>query len=141
LNNAVEIERNGVVQPEEIADVRESVGWDRLEGTYQETLSRLYSYYTVRTDGRLVGYLGVVSDGIADAMLVDVVIHREYQGKGIGKRLLIQALRELRDDGIRGVQLTFASELEDFYRSVGFRILSGGLIDFKYMEWDPDTDL
>ena len=25
------IERNGEVQPEEIADVRESVGWDRLE--------------------------------------------------------------------------------------------------------------
>ena len=136
----IEIERNGMVQPEEIADVRESVGWDRLEDTYRKTLSALYAYYTVRMDGRLIGYLGVVSDGIADAMLVDVAIHREYQRRGIGKRLLIKALGDLRDDGIRGIQLTFGPELEGFYRSVGFRITCGGLIDFKYMEWNADTD-
>ncbi len=71
------IERNGVVEPEEIADVRQSVGWDRSEETYTRTLSVLYSYYTVRLNERLIGYLGVVSDGVADGMLLDIVIHRD----------------------------------------------------------------
>ena len=135
----VRIERNGAVRPEEIADVRESVGWDRLENTYRKTLSALYSYYTVRKEGRLIGYLGVVSDGVADAMFVDVVIHRDYQRMGFGRKLMIKAIGDLKDDGIRGLQLTFPAELEGFYRSVGFEISSGGLIDFKYMKWDADV--
>ncbi len=68
----------------------------------------------------------MVSDGITDAMMVDVVIHRDYQRKGLGKKMLLKALGDLREDGIRGIQLTFPPELEGFYRSVGFSIFSGG---------------
>ncbi len=136
----VAIERNGVVEPKEIADVRQSVGWDRSEETYTRTLSALYSYYTVRLKERLIGYLGVVSDGIADAMLVDIVIHRDYQKQGFGKKLVKRAIRDLRDDGIRGIQLTFPPKLQEFYKKVGFKITYGGLIDFKYMDWNADVD-
>ena len=135
----VAIERNGVVKPKEIADVRQSVGWDRSEETYERTLSVLYSYYTVRLQERLIGYLSVVSD-VADAMLIDIVIHRDYQKQGFGKRLVKRAIRDLRDDGIRGIQLTFPVKLKEFYRKVGFKITYGGLIDFKYMEWNTDID-
>ena len=59
---------------------------------------------------------------------------------GLGRKLLTKALTDLREDGIRGIQLTFPPELEGFYRSVGFSILSGGLIDFKHMEWNPNIN-
>ena len=134
------IERNGVVEPEEIADVRQSVGWDRSEETYSRTLSALYSYYTVRCKERLIGYLGVVSDGVSDAMLVDIVIHRDYQKQGFGKKLVKKAIRDLKDDGIRGIQLTFPVKLKESYEKVGFQITYGGLIDFKYVEWNADID-
>lgn len=136
----VVIERNGVVESKEIADVRQSVGWDRSEETYTRTLPALYSYYTVRLKERLIGYLGVVSDGIADAMLVDIVIHRDYQKQGFGKQLVKRAIRDLKDDGIRGIQLTFPEELREFYEKVGFKITYGGLIDFEYMDWNADID-
>lgn len=134
------IQRNGVLEPEEIADVRQSVGWDRSEETYKKTLSALYSYYTVRLKERLIGYLGVVSDGVADAMLVDIVIHRDYQKQGFGKKLVKKAIRDLKNDGIRGIQLTFPVKLKEFYEKVGFKITYGGLIDFKYMDWNADID-
>ena len=134
------IQRNGVVKPEEIADIRQSVGWDRSEETYKKTLSALYAYYTVRLEERLIGYLGVVSDGVADAMLVDIVIHRDYQKQGFGRKLVKRAIRDLRDDGIRGIQLTFPPKLQEFYKKVGFKITYGGLLDFKYMDWNADID-
>ena len=64
----MEITRDRQVDPREIEDLREAVGWDRSEGTYQRVLASHYTYYTVRDqDGRLVAYMSVLSDGVADA--------------------------------------------------------------------------
>jgi len=129
-----EIIRDGPVQPCEIEDLRQAVGWDRSEGTYARTLPRHYAHYTVRdADNRLIGYMSVLSDGVADAFLIDLAVHPRYQRSGIGSRIVRRAIRDLQEAGVRCVQVTFNGEIEPFYAQCGFHIFKGGIIDFRNM--------
>ena len=134
-----EIIRDGPVAPEEIEDLRAAVGWDRSEGTYEHVLQRHYAYYTARVDdSRLVGYVSVLSDGVADAFLLDLMIHPEHQKAGLGSRLVKRAVTDMKQAGVQCVQVTFNDHLEPFYAQCGFHIFKGGIIDFKNMTWDSE---
>ena len=120
------------MEPREIEDLRQAVGWDRSEGTYARTLPRHYAHYTVRdADNRLIGYMSVLSDGVADAFLIDLAVHPRYQRSGIGSRIVRRAILDLKEAGVRCVQVTFSGDLEPFYAQCGFHIFKGGIIDFK----------
>jgi ribosomal protein S18 acetylase RimI-like enzyme len=128
------ISRDGRVTPEEIEDLREAVGWDRCEGTYAETLKRHYTYYVVRADdGCLNGYMSILSDGISDAFLLDLMVRPEFRHQGIGRRLVMCGIQDIRDAGIRCLQVTFSEDLRDFYAGCGFYLFGGGIIDYKVM--------
>lgn len=134
LLSNVEINRNGPVEPREIEALREAVGWDRGEGIYETILQRHYTYYTVRMNNAdLIGYMSVLSDGVSDAFLLDLMIHPQAQRKGIGERLVKYAIRDLKHDGIRCIQVTFEQGIKCFYEKCGFHIFGGGIIDFKHM--------
>lgn len=127
----MEIVIEAIVEPKEIEDLRESVEWDRSEGTYQEILNQHYTYYIVRNeDDQLIGYMSVLSDGISDAFLLYLVVHPQYQRKGIGKRIVKKAITDIKAAGIRCIQVTFNNDLESFYEKCGFQIFTGGIIDF-----------
>ncbi len=129
-----EITRDGRVDPKEIEDLRAAVGWDRCEGTYSSILKRHYAYYTVRAeDGRLIGYMSVLSDGVSDAFLLDLIVHPSFQGKDIGMRLVKRGIQDMKDAGVRCVQVTFDENLKGFYERCGFHIFGGGIVDFKTM--------
>ncbi len=124
------------VEPREIEDLRASVGWDRSEGVYGRILQRHYAYYTARSaNGKLIGYMSVLSDGIADAFLLDLMVHPDYQKTGLGSQLVKTAIRDMQQAGVRCVQVTFNDQLEQFYAKFGFHIFKGGIIDFKHMSW------
>ncbi len=134
-----EIIRDGRVAPEEIEDLREAVGWDRCEGTYSSILKQHYTYYVVRgEDGRLIGYMSILSDGISDAFLLDLMVHPDVEREQIGSRLVKRGIRDMKDAGIRYVQVTFNENLRDFYARCGFHIFGGGCIDFKTMNWNAE---
>ncbi len=108
-----EIRRDGPVAPREIADLRQAVGWDRLEETYNETLRRHYAHYTVRDEeNRLIGYMSVLSDEVSDAFLMDLAVHPHHQRSGIGRQIVRRAIRDLKEAGIQCVQVTFNDDLE-----------------------------
>jgi N-acetylglutamate synthase-like GNAT family acetyltransferase len=135
-----EILRDGPVEPNEIADLRQAVGWDRSEGTYEKTLPRHYAHYTARgTDNRLVGYMSVLSDGVSDAFLLDLAVHPHCRKNGLGARIVRRAIRDLKEAGVRCVQVTFTDDLEPFYAQCGFHMIKGGIIDFKNMTWDEES--
>ena len=128
----MKIIRDSIVEPKEIEDLREAAGWDRSEDTYQDILDRHYTYYTARNeDGRLIGYMSVLSDGISDAFLLDLVVHPLYRRKGLGTQIVKKAITDIKTAGIRCVQVTFNTDLETFYKKCGFHIFKGGIIDFK----------
>jgi GNAT superfamily N-acetyltransferase len=136
LKQTTEINRDGQVLPDEIADLRSTLGWHRTEGIYTKLLERHYAHYTVRGgDGSLIAYVSILSDGLADALLVDLMVHPDHQNCGVGTRLVRRAIADLRDDGIQCIQVTFNTNLTPFYAQCGFHIFGGGIIDFKNMEW------
>ena len=77
--------------------------------------------------------MSVLSDGISDAFLLDLVVHPQYQRKGLGKRIVRKAIIDIKAAGIRCIQVTFNNDLESFYEKCGFHIFKGGIIDFKNM--------
>ena len=121
--------RDGPVAGTEIEALRAAVGWDTMENEYERILPRVYARYTIRADECLIAYMHVISDGIADAFLLDLMVHPDFQRQGIGKALVQQAIADLTADGIRAIQVTFDSRLEGFYRKCGFHIFGGGIID------------
>lgn len=126
--------RNGKVDPIEIENLREAVGWDRQEGKYTKILAKSYAYYTVRNNEELIGFMNIISDGIADAFLVDLMVHPDFQNKGIGSSLIKQAIVDIKKEGIKCIQVTFNDDLEAFYKKLGFHIFEGGIIDFENMK-------
>ena len=127
------IERDQPVKPEEINALRASVGWDHENGKYDEILKRTYTHYTIREEGMLIAFLNVLSDGIGDAFLVDIMVHPDFRGKRIGTEIVKQAVRDLSANGIQCIQVTFNPENEAFYKSIGFHIIKAGIVDNKTM--------
>ena len=135
MDSAIGISRDGAVKPTEIEELRAAVGWDRAEGTYARILLEHYTYYTARSQGgRLIGFVSIISDGISDAFLIDLMVHPEYQRQGIGTRMVKWAIRDIQQAGIRCIQVTFDEHLEEFYAKCGFHIFRGGVIDFNHMK-------
>jgi ribosomal protein S18 acetylase RimI-like enzyme len=79
--------RDGPVEPTEIEALRVAVGWDSREGTYETILERGYAHNIVREEGRFVGFLRILSDGVANAYLIDLMVHPDRQRRGIGSAL------------------------------------------------------
>ena len=130
------IERDQPVKSEDINALRAAVGWDHEDGKYEVILKRTYTHYTVRSEGRLIAFLNVLSDGIGDAFLVDIMVHPDFRRKGIASGMVKQAVRDLSADGVQCIQVTFNPENEPFYRSIGFHIFKAGIIDNKTMKVD-----
>ena len=79
---------NESVSSEALADLRESVGWNRMENEYGSPLMKSFFHIAVYDDDRLVGYIDSVSNGVTDAYIQDLMICPDYQGKGIGTDLM-----------------------------------------------------
>ncbi len=68
-------------------------------------------------DGQLVGTARATSDGVYYATILDVCVHPDYQGRGIG-RLVVQSL--LARVPSHKVFLTTVPGKEGFYKKLGF---------------------
>lgn len=66
------------VSPQEISELRKSVGWNGMEECYKESLKRSYFYICCFEENKLIGFLDVVSNGITDAYIQDVIVNPEY---------------------------------------------------------------
>lgn len=74
--------------------------------------------YSVLLDNEFAGFARVVTDFSTFKYLCDVFILPEYQGKGLGKKLMeyIMDDPEIKDGGC----LLLTSDAHDFYRKFGF---------------------
>lgn len=112
---------NPAILPESISALRRSVGWGGMEAELKNPALRDYLQLACYDGDRLTGFLGVVSNGVTDAYIQDVMVRPDYQGKGIGTELMRQAIRRLKADHIYMISVIYGEEeLRPFYEKFGF---------------------
>lgn len=115
-----------------LADLRQAVGWNRMERDLAD--NRLCNTMTLCCfDGeKLIGYAAVVSNGITDAYIQDVMVHPDHQHQGIGRELIRLMLNRLRDDGIYMVSLIYGDKsLQEYYEAFGFTTMLCGQLELR----------
>ncbi|MCT7972611.1 GNAT family N-acetyltransferase [Laspinema olomoucense] len=75
---------------------------------------------TVWEGERLIGLARATSDGIYRATIWDVIIHPEYQGVGLGRKLVETLLSHPRMNRVERVYL-MTTHQQRFYERIGFQ--------------------
>lgn len=122
-------ERQAPLTGVQIEELRVAVGWDKMSGFYDRILAKSYTHFSVCNNNILIGFVNVISDGIGNAFLVDLMVHPDYQAQGLGQAIVKHAIQSLKMDGIRAIEVIFDDHLVPFYRSCGFHIMKSGIID------------
>lgn len=102
----------------------QTTGWNiEYNFTIQELNKAIQnSWYSISIYhiAHLIGFGRIISDGIHHALIVDLIIHPNYQGKGIGSRLLDRLVKKCKENSIRDIQLFAAEDKFEFYERFGF---------------------
>jgi ribosomal protein S18 acetylase RimI-like enzyme len=122
------------IETNKICDLRQSVGWNRMENSCKKSLENSYFYICCFNGNELIGFIDVVSNGVTDAYIQDLIVKPKYQNKGIGKRLMEMAIKKLRDDGIYAISVLFSKDLLEFYKKFNFTIMLAGQLETRTEE-------
>lgn len=110
-------------------DLRTSVEWINLssEQTQIELKNSVLDIVAYDQE-KAVGMGRIVGDGAIYCYVQDVVIHPDYQGKGIGSTILNKLIEKMTQNleggGRMSLGLVSAEGKEYFYRKFGFKDLS-----------------
>lgn len=84
-----------------------------------------------KINGQIVGMGRLVGDGVMYWYLQEIIVLPEYQGKGIGKSIVIRLLEHIRETMQPGTQvsvgLTAVHGKEPFYEKLGFSLTNSGM--------------
>ena len=130
----MKIERNEKIDVNELNNLLKTIGWGiNSPQKLQESLNLSWGWITVRDDSnKLIGFVQILSDGIKHAYILRLLVHRDYQGKGIGTKIMENLMDFLGENGLSPVLLTKPSE-ESFYSKFGLSRSNKGFISlFKW---------
>lgn len=94
--------------------------------------------WLAESGGRLVGVIAIIGLHDGTAQLRWYVVAREARGRGLGRRLLDEAIRFCRENRYQRVMLWTVSSLAraaELYRSVGFRVME----EVPRRQWGQDV--
>ena len=108
---------------EEILGLYESLGWTNytdnpalLKNAYLNSL-KIYGAYV---DDKLIGIIRVVGDGFSVIFIQDLLVHPEFQRKGVGTLLLKRVLCEYDSVYQKHLMTEDTEKTTLFYKSLGF---------------------
>lgn len=102
----------------------QTTGWNEEYNFTQQDLENALknSWYSnsIYDSEKLIGFGRVIADGVHHALIVDLIIHPDYQSQGLGSRLLDRLVRKCKEFNIRDIQLFAAKDKFGFYEKFGF---------------------
>ena len=121
------LDTNCLVLPNQIENLCLAVGWqprpkERVELALKQSFTYVCAWYIYDNGDKqmLIGFARAVSDGAFNAMLLDIVVHPDFQGQGIGKRVVENLLAQLHRQKIQDITLIASPHMIDFYHKLGF---------------------
>ena len=97
-------------------------GHGRSEEEFYTTVEHSFCFGMFNSEGEQIGFARVVTDFVVFAYLMDVVIFKSFQGKGLGKALMNAIMNHKSLEKIK----TFALKTKDaksLYAKFGFKSL------------------
>lgn len=124
----------------ELEELCDAVGWSRRPlRKVKKALQHSFlvgSMWEVKGNRkRLIGFARATSDHAFNATIWDVVVHPDFQGKGLGKALMKYMIKKLRSEDISNITLFADPHVLDFYHGLGFVSDPEGI---KGMFWYPN---
>ncbi|CAM3989293.1 GNAT family N-acetyltransferase [Saccharibacillus endophyticus] len=119
---------NPKLQNNEVPDLREAIGWVRRDSDFPILFERCNFWAGVKNEQeKLIAFGYVAGMGLQHGYMEDVIVHPDYQGQGMGKKLVIRLLEEAEAYGLEIVTLTFEQKNAAFYEGCGFKAGAGGV--------------
>jgi ribosomal protein S18 acetylase RimI-like enzyme len=115
-----------------VCDIFLAVGWPRRETLdIQKAFESSFAVAFVIENDKLVGFGRAISDGVLQAAIYDVVVHPDYQKRGIGWQIVERLLPRIAQCNV----ILYASPgKENFYSKLGFRKMKTGMARFVNLE-------
>jgi ribosomal protein S18 acetylase RimI-like enzyme len=114
----------------EISNLYRAGGWWKEEYDQRELhrLIRGSFLFAVAVDGKTgqaVGMGRVISDGVSDGYIQDLVVLPEYRKAGIGTQIVSTLVKKCVERGISWIGLIAEPDTEKFYLPFGFHPMEG----------------
>ena len=114
----------------EIANLYRAGGWWKEEYDQRELPrlirgSFLFAVAVDRKTGIAVGMGRVISDGVSDGYIQDLVVLPEYRKTGIGTQIVATLVKKCVERGISWIGLIAEPDTEKFYLPFGFHPMEG----------------
>lgn len=128
--NKIEVKIKDSINVDEYNHLRKQVGWESKNPIIVD--KAIKSSTIVKTaiyNNCAVGMARAIGDGMS-YLLVDVVVDLQYQKNGIGKKLVISIMDEIKENTVTGeystINLISIKGMEKFYESCGFESVPFG---------------
>ena len=110
----------------QLKELFESVGWESANDPKSLILGLLFSSNVISCwhEYKLVGIIRSMDDGYWSANIDCILVHKDYQGKGIGRKLLEVLLALLKDVKYINVAPDSRKQIK-FYKKAGFTLIKG----------------
>ena len=135
------IKNNCSIAPEQLETLCNIVGWsprplDRVQKSLDNSFSCITAWQISDRQKQLIGFARAISDGTFHAVLLDIVVHPDFQGRGIGKTIVKTLIQQLNNSHIEDITLLASPHITDFYHKLGFISQPNNL---QWMLWCSDA--
>ncbi len=117
---SIEIKETKELAQAEIIALYESVDWSSAKKPHKlyQALLHSHSLLTAWDGDRLIGLGNAISDGFLVVYYAHLVVHPDYQGKGVG-RMIVERFQEKYGDFHQQILVADGGSIQ-FYQKCGF---------------------
>lgn len=108
------------IDPEKIIDLYKANKWSSADKPTElyNALTNSHSLFSAWDNDKLVGVGNAISDGHLVVYYPHLLVHPDYQGKGIGQMIMDKMQEKYRNFHMQ--MLTAGGKAIDFYQKIGF---------------------
>lgn len=124
----IEIRLVDIWNSDEIVELYIAGGWWKEEynpSSIPKLIKGSFLFAVAVDRGKAVGMGRVISDGVSDGYIQDLVVLPAYRRSGIGKMIVSALLEACKKRGLGWIGLVAEPDSEPFYLPLGFRRLEG----------------
>lgn len=129
-----------IMSGQEYNELRLAVGWNPITGRQADSGLQHTTFLCVARDNdRIVGMGRVLFDFGYTAYIGDVLVRPEYQGQGIGSRIVRRLMEQTMNEAANGERVMFilgaAKGKEAFYEKLGFEKRPNDMSGLGMTKW------